>query len=133
MKQRKSSILLYLFGLFLAISCTKVGITGPQGPAGNANVQSVYFQNVTVPLNSTYTFQIPAITQAILDSGTVAVYYQNPTQSPDTWYPLPQYYFFNGGLVWLILSDIQLGSATLSDNGITPFAFTYRFDITAAN
>ncbi|HEV2354053.1 MAG TPA: hypothetical protein VGR89_07410 [Puia sp.] len=120
-----------LFLLPLA-SCTKQGPAGPKGTDGSANVQSVTFTNVTVPLNGTYTFQIPAITQAILDSGTVNVYYKGG-QAQDTWYPLPQYYFFNGNLVWMILSDIQLGQATLSDNGITAVPFTSRFDITAAN
>lgn len=121
-----AAILLSLAG------CTKTGPAGPAGPQGNANVTSVIFTNVTVPLNSTYTFQIPAITQAIVDSGAINVYYKG-AQPQDTWYPLPQYYFYNGGLVWLILSDFQVGQATLSDDGITPSAMTYRFDIIAAH
>lgn len=130
--QRPSTILPILALFFLATSCTKQGPAGPAGPTGNANVQSIFFTNITVPLNNTYTFQIPAITQAILDSGTVNVYYKGQ-QPQDTWYPLPQYYFFSGNLVWMILSDIQLGQATLSDNGITATALTYRFDIVAAH
>ena len=117
--------------LCASAACTKTGPAGPAGPSGNANVKSVLFTNITVPLNNTYTFQIPEITQAILDSGAVMVYYKG-AQPQDTWYPLPQYYYYNGGLVWLILSDIQLGQATLSDNGITASALTYRFDIIAA-
>lgn len=94
-------------------------------------MQSVTFANVTVPTNNTYTFQMPAITQAILDSGAVNVYYKG-SQPTDTWYPLPQYYYYNGGLVWLILPDITLGQTTLSNVGITAEATTYRFDIIAA-
>lgn len=118
--------------LFSSAACTKTGPAGPAGPMGNANVTTVIFTNVTVPLNNTYTFQIPAITQAIVDSGAINVYYKG-SQPQDTWYPLPQYYFFNGNLVWLILSDFQVGQATLSDNGVTASALTYRFDIIAAH
>jgi len=139
MKDFKSLFLLYIAVSLFMLACSKVGITGPQGPqgpqgpTGNANVQSITFTNITVPLDSIYIFNIPAITQGILDSGNVSVFYQNPAQSPDTWYPLPQYYFYNGGLVWLILSGLQLGTAVLDNYGLTPNAFTYRFDITAAN
>jgi hypothetical protein len=109
------------------------GPAGPAGPQGDANVTSVIFTNVIVPLNGTYTFNIPAITQAVLDSGTVTVWYSNPSITPETWIALPQYYFYNGSLVWVILDELQLGKATLSDNGISPYPFTYRFDIIAAN
>jgi hypothetical protein len=121
--------------LCFVVACTKqgpAGAPGAQGPMGNANVQSITFTNVTVPLNNVYTFQIPEITQAILDSGAVNVYYKG-AQAQDTWYPLPQYYLYNGNLVWLILSDITVGQATLSDNGVTAESMTYRFDIIAAN
>ena len=118
--------------LFLLLSCSKQGPAGPAGTNGNANVKSVSFTNITVPTNNTYTFQIPQITQAIVDSGVINVYYKG-SQPTDTWYPLPQYYYYNGGLVWLILAQIQVGSAVLSNNGITAAPLTYRFDIIAAN
>jgi hypothetical protein len=109
------------------------GQAGPAGPQGNANVTSITFTNVTVPLNGTYTFDIPAITQAVLDSGTVTAWYSNPNITPETWFALPQYYFFNGNLVWVILDELQLGKAIVSDNGVSAYPFTYRFDIVAAN
>jgi hypothetical protein len=132
--------------LFFLISCTKQGPigpagatgatgaqgpTGPQGPSGNANVTSVTFDSISVPLNGTYTFKIPAITQAIVDSGVVDVYYK--FAYTDQWVPLPYYSFYQSNLVWLVLEDIQLGQATLWDEGITSEPTTYRFDIIAAN
>jgi hypothetical protein len=121
--------------LVFLLACTKQGPAGPagsEGTPGNANVKSVLFTGITVPMNNTYTFQIPEITQAIVDSGTVSVFYKG-AQAQDTWYPLPQYYYYNGGLVWLILSDIQVGQATLSNYGLSAFTTTYRFDIIAGN
>jgi hypothetical protein len=122
MKNAKPLLILQMTLPFLLLwSCTKQGPIGPQGQQGNANVTSVTFTNISVPLNGTYVFNIPAITQAILDSGTVSVYYSNPAITPEQWFPLPQYFFYNGNLVWLILYNLELGKATLSDSGITSF------------
>ena len=107
------------------------GPTGPTGPEGNANVVSMTFPNISVPTNGTYTVTIPAITQSIVDSGVVDVYYK--AAYTDEWIPLPYYAFYQGNLVWLVLADIQLGQATLWNEGITSLPTTYRFDIIAAN
>lgn len=131
-----------VFCILFVNACTKQGPTGPAGatgpagpagptgPEGNANVTSVTFDSVSVPLNGTYTFNIPAITQAIVDSGVVDVYYK--FAYTDQWVPLPYYAYYQSNLVWLILEDFQLGQATLSDEGITSEPTTYRFDIIAA-
>jgi hypothetical protein len=145
MKNRQPLSFASLVLLFFLISCAKQGPigpagpagttgsqgpAGPQGPSGNANVTTVIFDSVTVPTNSTYTFMIPAITQAIVDSGAINVYYK--AAYTDEWIPLPQYYLFQGNLVWLLLSSFQLGQATLWSNGVTGEPITWRFDIFAA-
>lgn len=75
---------LLLFFVFLAVStgCKKEGKQGEQGPPGTANVQySDWFTPATFTvatrfgiINFDYTQPVPAITQDILDKGTVLVY-----------------------------------------------------------
>jgi hypothetical protein len=134
---------------FLLNACVKgqvgptgpAGSSGPSGPAGpsgqagangNANVQSITFDSVVINPNTIYNFNISAITQAIVDSGTVTVFYQL-IGTGDIWYSLPEYYYFNGDLDWLILNSIQLGQASISNRGITASQMNYRFNIIAAN
>jgi hypothetical protein len=107
------------------------GSTGSQGPEGNANVTTVIFQNVTLTENGNTMFNIPAITQAILDSGVVVAYYQG--LGGDTWFSLPVYYLSGGTLTSITLYDLQLGSATLKDVGISTGPVNYRFDVIATN
>ncbi len=79
------------------------GETGPIGPEGNANVQSITIQlnsNDWLPMNPTSgggyygyksTVIVEEITQAIVDSGIVSVFYfaTSATGVSDSWTPLP--------------------------------------------
>jgi hypothetical protein len=87
----KKMFLAFLSIVFLLSGCGKDGAVGPQGPAGNANVSSTIFTvNPTewVASGTTYrvSFTVPALTQAVLDRGSVQVYYSNAT---DVWLATP--------------------------------------------
>jgi hypothetical protein len=134
---------------FLLNACVK-GQVGPAGPAsssgpsgpigpkcraganGNANVQSITFDSLVINPHTIYTFNISAITQAIVDSGTVTGFYQL-IGTGGIWYSLREYYYFNGDLDWFNLNSIQLGQASISNPGITASQINYRFNIIAAN
>ncbi|VAW14663.1 Phage tail fiber protein, partial [hydrothermal vent metagenome] len=77
-------------------SCSKDGDIGPQGEQGiagqdgNANVTSVVLRDISLPSNSTSTFNVPELTQEILDEGLVVVHINlNTTASFELWSPLP--------------------------------------------
>lgn len=146
MEWRLSLRALLFFCLLWLAACTKqgpagpAGATGPSGPAGpagptgpqgDANVTSVTFDSISVPTNGTYTVDIPAITQAIVDSGVVQAYYK--FAYIDDWVPLPYYAYFNNNLVWIIIERIQLGQVVLSNVGVASLPTIYRFDVIAAN
>lgn len=84
------------------------GDAGAQGPQGNANVTSTVvtltsadfawssnYSWSTGPLSYTEYFTryhdiaVPAITQAVLDSGSVEVFFTPRKDIPNTWVPLP--------------------------------------------
>lgn len=85
-----------IFSLILTVvfvcSCKK-GDTGPQGPAGSANV--IYSDWFTPPSytmttifgikNFDYVRQTPAITQAIIDSGMVITFGKLSGYNPQVW------------------------------------------------
>jgi hypothetical protein len=78
-------------GLFTFNSCVKDGPVGPQGPQGNANVQSSAVTVTQWSWNTTYSYSsanitVPALTPDIVDRGAVMVYIYNGST---TWEALP--------------------------------------------
>jgi hypothetical protein len=79
--------------LLIISSCTKEGDAGPQGPEGNANViysnwytPSTYKKDTIFGIwGFSHTQAAPAITQAVLDSGTVLVFGKMLGYNPAVW------------------------------------------------
>jgi hypothetical protein len=83
-------LLLFEVALFSFAACTKqgpAGAPGTPGPQGNANVQSIVFSGQSFLANTPLKFTVPAITQTILDSGSVNIYAR--TSGATDWVTLP--------------------------------------------
>lgn len=122
MNQKTSVLFLTAAALLLLFfTACKKGDQGPQGPQGNANVKTDTFTLVSADWlwNSQYTFttsnnggalsyftryhDVPfsSLTQGILDSGSVMVYFTPNATNTNQWAPLPytlpdftsQYYY----------------------------------------
>lgn len=84
------------------------GTDGLDGQDGNANVSSVLLQNVAIVVGNN-NFDIPELTQDILDNGLVYAYAQ--TLSSTFWEPLP---IATGGSIILDIDRIFVGSVQLT-------------------
>jgi hypothetical protein len=98
------------------------GIQGIQGIPGNADVQAFLFLNVGFSLFTPQKFLIPAITQGIVDQGTVLAYVR-PSGTSSGWYPLP----FTNGSNTINLYDFQVGFAEVQANFSQAGGFDWRF------
>ncbi|MEN0054327.1 MAG: hypothetical protein AAGC65_11690 [Mucilaginibacter sp.] len=89
------------------------GPQGPQGPAGEdgANIQSYLLVNQTVTLTGFTKFNIPAITQDIVDSGVILVYFRT-TGSTTGYFALP---YSEAGRT-ITLSDFGVGYVNVKAN-----------------
>jgi hypothetical protein len=114
----KSVFLILLLVAVIAGSCKKkTGPAGPQGPAGptgNANVKETTFTNQSFHYNSTFGeyemhLSVPAITDAVQNTGAILVY----LQPADTTYFIALPYNDQG--------DIRIGFTT-SKAGVDLFA-----------
>ncbi|MFK5880011.1 MAG: hypothetical protein QM478_11035 [Flavobacteriaceae bacterium] len=90
----KTKYVLLALIIVLTFSCSledgETGLEGPAGQDGNANVTSVILRNISIPQNSTKTFNVSGLTQDILDKGLVIVHINlNPSASYELWSPLP--------------------------------------------
>jgi hypothetical protein len=133
MKKPPNPTLFLVIVLFIVSACGKpVGII-PQAKSGNKNIVSVIFFGITINPNSAYRFDISQITQPILDSGSVSVYFRNSIVIFDTWYPLPYYSVKNDSVTSYTISEIRVGSAKIENTGTTEASADYRFDIAPPN
>ncbi len=90
----KKSTLAFVFCAALIINgCTKGkdGISGPAGPAGNANVSALNFtptwiSHTTSPIFWYTNLSVPALTLANINSAAVQVYFST---TRDVWFAVP--------------------------------------------
>ncbi len=125
--------LFFLSALFIMNSCTKQQPVASQVVEKNPNSLSFVFFNVTINTNSEYTFSLPELTQSILDSGTISVYYRSVLVVEDSWYPLPYFPNYRGNNAFLAVAELQLGQATLKNYGLKATPRDFRFDFSVAN
>ena len=83
----RKSIFISLAVVLIAAGCRK-GDTGPQGPAGNANVQSYLYATTSDSWSTSDTgliwatgFVVPEIDQSVINSGAVLIYYVDSSSS----------------------------------------------------
>ena len=133
MKKIRWQPLIFIAVIFLIADCNKAGITIPRSSAASHKVRSITFTAISIKKNSSYTFNIPEITQSVIQGGSVTVNYRNALVIFDTWYSLPFYINENGNLLSLTIAEIRIGEVTIQNTGIEGSSVDYRFDITANN
>ena len=74
--------------LLLLVTACKKGDTGPKGRDGNANVIQLNYGSQT--FTGVCSFPLPdSISQEMIDSSVVLVYYVLSTEAPTSWYTVP--------------------------------------------
>lgn len=86
MKTLRFPVLLFLCMAMLMSSCKK-GDTGPAGEDGNANVRLFTYSDIT--FTGVYNMQLSGISQGMMDSSLVLIYYNPSTEVASSWYPVP--------------------------------------------
>lgn len=86
MKTLRFPVLLLLCMAMLMSSCKK-GDTGPAGEDGNANVRLFTYSDIT--FTGVYNMQLSGISQGMMDSSLVLIYYNPSTEVASSWYPVP--------------------------------------------
>ncbi|MDN5285550.1 MAG: hypothetical protein JWR38_1824 [Mucilaginibacter sp.] len=87
------------------------GATGANGTDGTVNVESYLLINKSVTLTGFTTFSIPALTQSIVDSGVILVYFRT-TGSTSGYFALP---YSEAGRT-ITLSDFGVGYVNIKAN-----------------
>ncbi len=127
----KTLILLSSISIFI-LSCSKDGTTGPQGPTGNANIMAVNFQVTNTQWTGLgtqaviYTFLTTAITQEVINSGTLQLFVSPNDTLWHEWNGTNQ---FNGirytyeYSVGTLSVDVLSGSATITSTNLDPVSY----------
>jgi hypothetical protein len=133
----KISRLVYvLMGAMIIYACSdgEDGATGPQGEQGiqgepgedgNANVQSYLFEDQAFSAGQV-SFDVPAITQDILDYGAVLAYLR--PQGATFWYGIPYYYQSASLTVYGIFPGLVRLSSTFDVS-----SYDFRFVVIEGN
>jgi hypothetical protein len=99
------------------------GATGATGQSSNPLETTVFLTNIpiTTAQGSYYVYNnstsFPALTQTVFDSGTVDIYYQNPTNI-SVWYQVPYY----ASPTNYINASYSVGSITIASGTSYPSA-----------
>lgn len=127
-------MLLILIISWSVAACTKRGpgyYSGTQATpivTGNSPVtQYYYFNNVVLDSISNDTFNLPRLTQGIIDSGSVTVTFRSSIVWLNTWFTLPNYIFPDGSVVSVYKIGLQPGMAILGTKEATTPAMNYCF------
>ena len=117
-------------------SCSKKGpgfysvgqATPPPGGSGNDSItRYYYFNNVVLDTITNDTFNLPRLTQDIIDSGKVTITFRSSIVWLNTWFPLPVYTFPDGSTVTVIRVSLQPGKAVLKASIATTPPMNYCF------
>jgi hypothetical protein len=126
MKHTRLLLLYFLTACLFLHSCGKRD-TGYVVPS--YSTVSVYSFGIIIDSNSTFTFLLPGLSQAIIDSGVVAITYKSNLVILDTWYPLPAYTFPDGATVRVEVISERPGQVILKDDGSTTPPMDYCFSL----
>ncbi|MFC4218716.1 hypothetical protein [Flagellimonas marina] len=129
-KLRLSKVVFLISGLMLLAACSdgedgavgpqgEQGIQGEPGEDGNANVRSYLFEDQSFTAGEV-PFNVPAVTQDILDYGVVLAYLR--PLNANLWFGIPYYYQTSS----LTVYAISPGTVTLSSTfDVTSYDFRF--------
>jgi hypothetical protein len=129
MKHTRLLLLCFLTACLSLHSCAKreIGYHVPLPPVVSG--ESIYSFGVIIDSNSTFTFRLPELSQAIIDSGGLAITFKSTLVVLDTWYPLPVYTFPDGATVRVEVINELPGQVILKDDGGTTPPMDYCFSL----
>jgi len=133
----RNTILLLIVIAGVCTACGKKGgpgyfataQTNPPLTGNDTVVRYYYFNNITIGGNTNDTFNLPGLSQGIIDSGTLAITFRSSIVWLNTWYPLPIYTFPDGSTVTVNRVGEQPGMIVLKAIGPTTPAMNYRFSL----
>ena len=79
--------ILFVLAAVISFTACKKGDTGPQGPAGNANVTVYNFGEQT--FTDVVNLKLSNISQGKMDSSLILAYYNPSSEAATSWYPIP--------------------------------------------
>src|SRR5271155_4926889 len=98
MEKTKLLLCICFLAAVVLVACSKGGngyfgrplntpSTPPAATSGTANGQYIFFFNIFIDSNSTYTFKLSQLTQGVLDSGTFNITFKSNLVVENVWYP----------------------------------------------
>jgi hypothetical protein len=123
-------LLIVIAGFFTACGKKDVGyfsIPRTTAPPPDTMTQYYYFNNIIIDSNTTDTFTLPSLSQAIIDSGTVTITFRSSIVWLNNWNPLPLYTFPDGSTITVVSVAQQPGKIVLQAYGATKQAMNYCF------
>jgi len=129
---KKANLLLLVSAIFIGgiFLCCSKEVTAPRGvdqnQAVNNDLQSVFFQNITIDSSQPYTFVIPEITQSVIQGGSVKAYAVYAVEQGMQWRQLP---IINSCSSRLEVTALSVGRIVIQNNLGAAATMTYRFDI----
>ena len=96
-------------------------------PPADTITQYYYFNNIIIDSNATDTFNLPSLTQGIIDSGTLTITFRSSIVWLNNWEPLPLYTFPDGSTIIVNRVDERPGKMVLQAFGSATPAMNYCF------
>jgi len=85
----------------------------------------VHFYNIVIDSINGYSFNLPDLTEGIIDSGTVTISIRSSLPYLTAWYPFPTYVFPDSSTVTLRRVSEQPGKIVLASVGATTPPMNY--------
>ena len=124
-------LLIVIAAVFTACSKNRSGflLTPPRiaPPAPDTITHYYYFNHIVIDSNSTDTFKLPSLSQAIIDSGTLTITFRSSIVWLNNWEPLPNYTFPDGSTISVGTAAEQPGIVVLQTYGGTTPEMNYTF------
>jgi len=120
----------------LCISCGKnrMGVFSTAQPTtsvtGNdPNPTYIHFYNIVIDSANGYSFNLPNLTEGIIDSGTLTISIRSSLPYLTVWYPFPTYVFPDSTTVTLKRVSEQPGKIVLASVGATTPPMNYLISL----
>ena len=135
-------LLVTSLSFFIFIGCTKQSVApAREGTTSQtSNTKSITFNDITINASQAHVFSVPAITEAIVNSGTISVYATTNTSNSSMPTNNSSMTASNSSMQWEPLStiygcsnlhvDIAVGQLTMQNNTGNNVTTSFRFDIT---
>jgi len=91
----------------------------------------IHFYNIVIDSANGYSFNLPGLTEAIIDSGTVTISIRSSLPYLTAWYPFPTYVFPDSSTVTLRRVSEQPGKIVLASVGATTPPMNYLISLSA--